>query len=94
RPDMRYLTLALLGLGGCYLAGCGGPVTQGLARGVDEACERFNLNPAISMPSRMQAVGAINALTTTGNYTAADCDSDGMPDFDIDANGQPLPITP
>lgn len=90
---MRYLNLVPI-IAALALQACGGPVTQTLARGVDEACAQFNANPMIAMPSRMQSVGAINALTMTGNYTAADCDSDGQPDFEIDANGQPLPVTP
>ena len=92
---MRYLALIPLACAAALaLSACGGPVTQTLAKGVDEACEQFNRNPAISMPSRMQTVGSINSFTTQGNYTAADCDNDGQPDFDIDANGQPLPVTP
>lgn len=73
---------------------CGGPVTSTLAKGVDEACAQFNANPLTALPLRKQTVGAINALTTNGNYTAADCDLNGEPDFDIDANGQPLPDVP
>ena len=89
---MRFLIPIILSA--FALSACGGPVSQTLARGIDETCQRFNANPLVAMPSRMQAVGSINAFTTVGNYTAADCDSDGMPDFDIDANGQPLPVTP
>lgn len=85
---MRYLILcAAIAL----VSGCGGAATQTLARGVDRACEEFNANPLTSLPLRKQAVGAVNLLTTQGNHTASDCDNDGMPDFDIDANGQPIP---
>ncbi|MGI9489295.1 MAG: hypothetical protein ACR2RF_26085 [Geminicoccaceae bacterium] len=88
---MRYLIPILAALA---LQACGGPVTQTLAKGVDEACAQFNANPLTALPLRKQTVGSINALTTNGNYTAADCDSDGQPDFEIDANGQPLPTVP
>lgn len=85
--------LAIAGL--ClFVVGCGGPVTQTLAKGVDEACAQFNANPLTALPLRKQTVGAINALTVNGNYTPADCDSDGQQDFEIDANGQPLPAAP
>lgn len=88
---MRYLIPLVAA---AILSACGGPITQITALAVDEACTQFNANPLLAMPSRMQAVGAINVLTTTGNYTAADCDSDGEPDFAIDANGVPLPAAP
>ena len=87
---MRYLIL----IAALALNACGGPVTQTLARGVDEACQQFNANPLVAMAARQQTVASINALTTIGNYTPADCNNDGQPDFEIDANGIPIPTAP
>ena len=84
---MRY-ALALMGifmLAGCELADTG---TDVLARGIDEACER-GMTP-LGIEGRKQIVAEINAKTMVGNHTPSDCDSDGMPDFAIDANGIPI----
>lgn len=62
------------------------------ARGIDEACEEGMSSLAIE--GRKQVVRDINSRTVVGNHTPSDCDSDGLPDFEIDANGVPLPTSP
>lgn len=73
------------------LAACGArdTVLDITARGIDEACAR-GLG-VLAIEARKQVVRDVNARTATGNHTASDCDSDGQPDFAIDANGIPLP---
>lgn len=80
------LIAALLLTAACT-AGGKDAVYGAAAKVVDEGCALG----ALGMAARVDAVREINARTTNGNYTASDCDSDGQPDFDIDANGQPVP---
>ena len=88
---MRYLTLiiAALALTACTFLE---PATSVIARGIDEACER-GMDP-LALEARKATVAQINAATMVGNHTPSDCDSDGMPDFAIDADGIPLPASP
>lgn len=89
---MKSLTLALclVALTACQEAR---DTTYGtLARGVDEACER-GMDP-LAIEARKRLVEQINSRTVVGNWTASDCDSDGLPDFDIGPDGLPLPATP
>ena len=84
---MRYpiLAIAAIALMGCEVVDTG---TDVLARGIDEACERGMTTLAIE--GRKEIVREINEKTTIGNHTPSDCDSDGLPDFVIDANGIPI----
>jgi hypothetical protein len=72
-------------LGGCAARDAG---LDAIARGIDEACERGM--SSLAMEARKQAVKDINERTHVGNHTASDCDSDGLPDFAIDAGGLPV----
>lgn len=76
-------------LGGCALFDkAAAPAFDVLATGIDKACAD-GLSP-LAIEARKQAVAAINERTTVGNHTASDCDSDGLPDFDVDADGMPV----
>lgn len=66
------------------------PATAVTARGIDEACAR-GTSP-LGVEARREIVAAINAKTNIGNHTPSDCDSDGLPDFAIDADGIPVPV--
>ena len=79
---------ALIALAGCSEQGKE-TLYGTIARGVDEACER-GMSP-LAIEGRKEAVREINSRTVTGNHTPSDCDSDGEPDFAMDANGVPLP---
>jgi hypothetical protein len=78
-------TLAALFLPACSFLQ---PAADVIARGIDEACER-GMDP-LAMEARRATVASINRATTAGNHTPSDCDNDGLPDFNIDANGIPL----
>ena len=93
---MRHLRiLAAASMAAFFVSGCAlfervvEPATDVVARGIDEACERGN--SPLGIEARREVVAAINAKTVTGNHTPSDCDSDGLPDFAIDANGIPVP---
>ena len=95
---MRHLTLAMAALGAAFfVSGCAvfervvEPATGAVARGIDEACVR-GTSP-LGVEARREIVAAINAQTTIGNHTPSDCDSDGLPDFEIDAGGIPVPAS-
>lgn len=84
---MRYPILAILAVltMGCTVVDTG---TEVIARGIDEACQR-GMDP-LAMETRKTLVREINEKTVTGNHTPSDCDNDGLPDFDIDADGLPV----
>lgn len=86
---MRYREYVLIPLVALAMAGCterGEDVAYGAAaRVVDEGCG-LGASP-LGMEGRMKAVDEINERTTVGNYTASDCDLDGLPDFDIGPDG-------
>lgn len=65
--------------------------SDGIARGIDKACEHGTTPPAIE--ARRDIVAEINGRTTIGNHTPSDCDNDGLPDFEIDASGAPVPTS-
>ena len=78
------LALAAAGISGCTERGK--ELTWGTAaRIVSEGCQAGTSPLAIE--GRKEAVAEINQRTTTGNYTASDCDEDGEPDFDINPDG-------
>lgn len=88
---MRNLTLIILLLIGGSLAGCAafdtvvGTTTGAGATVVDRLCES-GMSP-LAVEARMDAVDEINSKTTVGNWTATDCNKDGLPDFDIGPDG-------
>ncbi len=95
---MNILTSAAVALGAAFFtSGCAvldrvvEPATSAVARGIDEACAR-GTSP-LGVEARREIVAAINARTTVGNHTASDCDSDGLPDFEIDPAGLPVPAS-
>ena len=63
--------------------------TGALATGIDAACQG-GMTP-LAVEARRELVREINEKTTIGNHTPSDCDNDGVPDFNIDANGIPIP---
>ena len=67
------------------------PAVGAVARGIDKACEQGTTPLAIE--ARRDIVGEINSRTTIGNHTPSDCDHDGLPDFEIDADGLPVPAS-
>ncbi len=82
--------LAAILIGGCaMLTPVVEPATDVVARGIDEACAR-GASP-LGVEARRELVAAINSKTEVGNHTPSDCDGDGLPDFDIDADGKPVP---
>lgn len=68
------------------LAGCD-TATDVIARAIDKGCEH-GMTPT-GLEGRKAAVEDINSKTETGNHTPSDCDSDGLPDFEIDEDGIP-----
>ena len=88
---MRNLTIPAALMAALFMSACSylQPAADVIARGIDEACER-GMDP-LAMEARRATVASINSATTVGNHTASDCDSDGLPDFEIDAGGAPLP---
>ncbi len=93
---MSKLTLATAVLGAAFfVSGCAlfdrvvEPAAGLVARGIDKACEQGTTPLAIE--ARREIVAEINGKTTIGNHTPSDCDSDGLPDFEIDASGTPVP---
>lgn len=85
---MRHLIplLAALSLMGCeFTDTIVGTTTGAAATVVDRACAS-GMSP-LAVEARMDAVDEINAKTTVGNWTPTDCDGDGMPDFEIGADG-------
>ena len=88
---MKTLTLAAAALGAAFfMSACSvlQPAADVIARGIDEACERGTT--PLAMEARKATVASINAATNVGNHTPSDCDSDGLPDFAIDASGLPV----
>ena len=59
-----------------------------VAKAIDEGCER-GLDP-LALEARRATVASINERTMVGNHTPSDCDGDGKPDFEIDADGMPI----
>lgn len=93
---MRYLILtifAALSLSGCAVYDAVAEPTAGvIAKGIDRACESGT--GLLAMEARKAFVAEINSKTVVGNHTPTDCDNDGVSDFNIDANGMPLPSVP
>lgn len=90
--------LAMAALGAVFfMSGCAvfdrviDPAASVVARGIDEACEHGTTPLAIE--ARRDIVAEINGRTTVGNHTPSDCDNDGLPDFEIDADGVPVPVS-
>ena len=95
---MRTITLVSAALGAAFfMSGCAlfdrviEPATGAVARGIDRACTE-GTSP-LGVEARREIVAAINAKTMVGNHTPSDCDSDGLPDFEIDADGIPVPAS-
>lgn len=91
---MRKTVLAMAALGAAFfMSACAilQPAADVIARGIDEACER-GMDP-LALEARKATVASINAATVIGNHTPSDCDSDGLPDFEIDASGAPVPAS-
>ena len=87
------LVVAALALSGCAVYDAVVEPTAGvIAKGIDRACESGN--SLLAMEARRGLVAEINSKTQIANHTPTDCDGDGLPDFNIDANGQPLPDAP
>lgn len=85
---MRYLIplLAVLALSGCAITDTVvGTTTGAAATVVDRLCESGMSSLAVE--ARMDAVDEINSQTETGNWTATDCDGDGVGDFEIGPDG-------
>lgn len=92
---MRYLIpiLPLFALSGCAVYDAVVQPTAGvIAKAIDHACESGTT--PLAMQARRSFVAEINSKTTVGNHTPTDCDDDGLSDFEIDANGMPLPPGP
>ena len=86
------IALALTMLGGCAIVDrVLEPATGAVARGIDRACSEGT--STLGVEARREIVAAVNAKTTVGNHTPSDCDGDGLPDFEIDADGIPVPTS-
>ena len=90
--------LAVAALGAAFfVSGCAvldrvvEPAAGVVARGIDKACEH-GMTP-LAIEARRDIVAEINGRTTIGNHTPSDCDNDGLPDFEIDASGLPVPAS-
>ncbi len=82
------LALAATLLGACGIEKVLEPAADVTARIIDEGCESGTSDFALE--GRKEFVAEVNSRTEVGNYTPSDCDSDGLPDFEIDANGMPV----